>query len=495
MATTNANTVIQGLISQGKLSDAEAHSIIQGNGGYSGEYGGGKVTNYFSGNSSANTKALEALAQRGLYTLPSAASNTVSPVNATANASGVSINEQMANQVNNPVLPSGTTLTPTTMQVQQGELLTQQAPVVVTPVAQAAQAQTATIAPVAQASTNGVVVDANGVPVVNAGNYNAVQVSGNTPQATAQQGTVSELSTIQGQLNKLYSDTEDGQVPTWAQGAMEKANDVMAARGLGKSSIAAGAITAAIQNSAINIAAPDAATYFQMDVANLNNRQQTSLANLQVRQQSLLSDQAASNAALQFNASSTQQVEQFQAELVSNIQNQNASRIQAINQFNAAEANKVAVTQAQLDQDTSKYNASQTEAHNQFYSNLKYQADAFNANMAQVIDQSNVTWRRNINTANTAAVNAANQVNVQNAFGLSSYAMNAIWQKMRDEADWVFQSSTNAQDYQYKLGQIAAQGQNAIQVNGATLDAQSQDKMFQMAGAAVTAYLSTLGGK
>ena len=48
-----------------------------------------------------------------------------------------------------------------------------------------------------------------------------------------------------------------------------------------------------------------------MDMANLNNNQQTSLANLQVRQQSLFSDQSATNAAAQFNSQSQAQTDQF----------------------------------------------------------------------------------------------------------------------------------------------------------------------------------------
>jgi hypothetical protein len=477
MAYTNANDVITGLIKQGKLSDTQAHSIIEGAGGYSGAYGGGKVTNFFAGNTQANDAALKALSARGLYT-------------------ATSLTDQMASTVNNPVLPSGTTLTPQTMALQAGELQQLPTPVVPAQMAPVATAVAPTTIPVAQATTEGIQVDPNAVPQVQAGAYQAVQVAGQAPQAVAQQGQVSELATVQGQLKNLYADLEGGKTPEWAQGAVSAANEVMAARGLGASSIAAGAMTAAIQNSAINIAAADASSYFQMDMKNLDNRQQTALTNLQVAQQALLSDQAAQNAALQFNATSSQQVQEFQAQLVTTIKTQNADRVAAINQFNAAEANKQTALSAQLTTDVSKFNAQQQEARAQFYSNLKYQADAFNANMAQVIDQSNVTWRRNINTANTAAVNAANQSNVQNTFGLSSYALNALWQQSRDEADWLYQSGKDAQDFQYDLAKISANTNGKLTINGQAQDVATEAAYNQMLGQAGQILLSSLlGGK
>ena len=46
--------------------------------------------------------------------------------------------------------------------------------------------------------------------------------------------------------------------------------------------------------------------------------------------------------------------------------------------------------------------------------------------------------------ANTAAQNAANQQNVQNAFGLSSSALSFLWQELRDQADYDFRAGENA---------------------------------------------------
>ena len=77
--------------------------------------------------------------------------------------------------------------------------------------------------------------------------------------------------------------------------------------------------------------------------------------------------------------------------------------------------------------------------------------------VAFAVEQSNVLWRRNINTENTAAINAANQTNVQNMFNLSQTAQNQLWQQWRDEASWAFQSSENQKNREYNLSQSANQ--------------------------------------
>ncbi len=57
--------------------------------------------------------------------------------------------------------------------------------------------------------------------------------------------------------------------------------------------------------------------------------------------------------------------------------------------------------------------------------------------MSQVIDQSNVSWRRTINTANTAEQNRVNQLNSQNLLDMSLSAQNQLWNRYRDEAQWL----------------------------------------------------------
>ena len=84
------------------------------------------------------------------------------------------------------------------------------------------------------------------------------------------------------------------------------------------------------------------------------------------------------------------------------------------------------------------------------------------------IEQSNVQWRRQTNTANTAGVNAVNQANAMNAFNLSNQGLSFLWQEMRDAAKWEYEASENDQDRDAKLA-IAALGNEAID-NQAKLD-------------------------
>ena len=86
--------------------------------------------------------------------------------------------------------------------------------------------------------------------------------------------------------------------------------------------------------------------------------------------------------------------------------------------------------------------------------------EKFNANMQYAIDQSNVQWRRQLNTANTAAQNDANRQNVQNAFNASQNALNNLWQKYRDNAAWNFQKSESLLQRQHEVGIMAMEFAN-----------------------------------
>ena len=60
-------------------------------------------------------------------------------------------------------------------------------------------------------------------------------------------------------------------------------------------------------------------------------------------------------------------------------------------------------------------------------------------------------------TTDTAAINAVNQQNAQNAFGLTASAQNFLWQELRDEADFIFRRWDNDQQRKASL-MIAALG-------------------------------------
>jgi len=295
-------------------------------------------------------------------------------------------------------------------------------------------------------------------------------------QAATQE--LDEKATVKYQLSELFSGIEDGKpLPPWASPAVRKAAAIMQQRGLGSSSMAAAAMTQAVMESGVSIAAQDAQMYGAIQLKNLDNQQQAALQNalqvatmdrqnadartkgmisnaqallsidlkeLDAQQQSnalkynalmqtALSDAAAQNATQQFNAKNQVQVEEFFAELGTQIDAANIARDVAIRQFNVNQEN----------------------AYAEFNATVEDQRQKFNANMKFAIDQSNVQWRRQINTANTATLNETNRINVQNAFNASQTALNQLWQQYRDNATFNFTASESKMQRDHEMALTA----------------------------------------
>ena len=417
----------------------------------------------------------------------------------------------MSTLLSTPTLPTGTQISPTVQQIQTPELmatsgltgtLAAAAPTTPTvPTATAGTTPTSTAGAIqsAQAAGQYTGVSAGTVPTATAATGSV------TAPMTAQTGTISTDATVRGQLADLQSEVSTAlasgdPMPVWARGAAEATRAAMQSRGMGASSMMAEALAEGIMKSAIPIATADAATYrqmifqnlnnrqqaavtnannyFQMDMANLSNTQQTSLANLTTRQAFLLSDQAASNAAAQFNATSTNQVNQFYDNLITQMNQQNAQRVDSMGQFGLAESNKIAALNANNTVAVNKANVDRTAAVNQFNATLDNERQKFNADNQRTIDQSNVTWRRAINTANTTATNATNQLNAQNMLELSNYAISNLWQQWRDEAAWVNSASETAANRAHNAAIAALERTTELDVK----DADQKTKMYEMLG-------------
>ena len=163
----------------------------------------------------------------------------------------------------------------------------------------------------------------------------------------------------------------------------------------------------------------NAQNFLQTDMANLTNKQQTELFRAQQRVQSLFTDQAALNAAQQFNASSQNQLDQFFANLNTQTSQYNASQYNAQEQFNAGQIN----------------------AQDRFNTELANQRDQFNAQNQLVIAQNNAQWRRQIATANTAAVNRANEINADAVLEMSRDGYDNLWNYYADTMEWAWTSA------------------------------------------------------
>ena len=396
-----------------------------------------------------------------------------------------------------PTLPTGTKVTPVTMTAETDDLLQDRADLskveVTTSQASAPEAVTAPEKPdvptVTAATTADKVTDMTAA--TSAGpSEGAIITDEEVAQGTvskeaiaeAAQGEVSKEATVQYQIGELMSSIEEGKpLPAWASGAARGATAMMQQRGLGASSMASAAMIQALMESGLPIAAADAKTYAQMDLQNLDNRQQAVLANaatfaamdranLSVRAQAqlnnakaflavdlqnltneqktneinyqgelqaILTDAAAENAAEQFNAKSQIQVDQFFAEMDVQVQNANANRKAAVDQFNVSESN----------------------AMTQFTASLNDARERFNSQMQLQVDQSNAVWRRDIKTANTAIQNETNRLNAQNLLNMTTQAQNQLWQKYRDESAWIFQMSENAKQRAHQVGMLAMENE------------------------------------
>jgi len=213
------------------------------------------------------------------------------------------------------------------------------------------------------------------------------------------------------------------------------------------------------QQAAVN----NAQSFLQMDMANLSNQQQTELFKAQQRTQSLFTDQAAANAARQFNASSQNQVDQFFANLATQV-----------SQFNATQAN----SQAQ-------FNAGQANTVERFNAEMNNQRDQFNAQNQLVIAQSNAQWRRQIATADTAAVNRANELNASAILDISKTAYDNLWQYYADSMEYAWEAADNELD---RLNNLAVAQLSADAQAAATKAASSS-----AAGSALGGLIGTLG--
>ena len=131
---------------------------------------------------------------------------------------------------------------------------------------EAAQGTAATVAPVAdRVLQEGELISGSAVDMA--------EVDTTLAKTKAEQGTVTEESTVQGQLNKLTRDFDAGNPPPWAASSMRTATAQLAARGLGASSMAGQAIIQATLEAALPIATADAKVYETMNLQNLSNRQ------------------------------------------------------------------------------------------------------------------------------------------------------------------------------------------------------------------------------
>ena len=279
-------------------------------------------------------------------------------------------------------------------------------------------------------------------------------------------------------------------IPFYARGAVTAANQAMAARGMGGSSMAAAAITQAGLESmmpaamadaqfmqTLSVKAFDAKTaigvaklshianldvadlnfaqkravdnankFFQMNMDNVANERIVAATNNANDVQKLFTDSAAINVATNLAFTTEAEMTRFYDELA----------------FQAADST------ARLTLDAEKFNAATKNARSQF-----------NASMTLEIEKDNINYLRSVNTANTAGINQQNMINSQNLLNISNTEIANALTLQRDEFQKIFEASENASDRANNYG-IATLTANAA-MNRLT-SAQSHESAQNLGG-------------
>tara|TARA_R110001599_G_scaffold75281_3_gene206842 strand:+ start:1482 stop:3500 length:2019 start_codon:yes stop_codon:yes gene_type:complete len=246
-------------------------------------------------------------------------------------------------------------------------------------------------------------------------------------------------------------------IPFYARGAITAANQAMAARGMGGSSMAAAAITQAGLESMMPVAMADAQfmqtlsvkafdaktamgvaklshiamldvedlnfaqsravdsanKFFQMNMDNVAAERVVAATNNANEVQKLFTDTAAINVANNLSFTTEAEMTRFYDELA----------------FQAADST------ARLTLDADKFNASVKNARSQF-----------NASMSLEIEKDNINYLRSVNTANTAGINQQNMINSQNLLNISNTQIANALTLQRDQLQKIFEASENASD-------------------------------------------------
>ena len=310
-------------------------------------------------------------------------------------------------------------------------------------------------------------------------------------------GAPSSDATVQGQLTGLMKQFEEGSPPpSWAAGAMRQAAAAMAARGLGASSLAGQAIVQSAMESAMPIAAADAATVAKFEAQNLSNKQQAALfaaeqranflnlefnqdfqakvanaakiteiantnyaaevqialensrnaqtvqvANLNAQNAKILADAAALTQMDMANLNNRQQTQVMNAKAFLDMDMANLNNEQQTQMFKAQSMVSALFSDQAAQNAANQFNASSEMQVDQFYSNLAATVSMFNAEQKSVLDRFNAGELNTAAEFNATIKNMREQFNAQNSLIVEQ--ANAKWMQEVSTADTAAQNLAN----------------------------------------------------
>ena len=313
-------------------------------------------------------------------------------------------------------------------------------------------------------------------------------------QERVKEETQATAASVQDELSTLMAQFDDGQTPAWAAGSMRKANQMLAARGLGASSLAGQAVIQAAMEAALPIAQIDASNKQQVALANAEQRakflqiefdqafqtkvmnaakvseianmnftaqQQIALENAKMAQTVDLANLNNRQALVMAEAAQLSQLELAGLSNLQQAQVENAKNFLQIDMANLANAQQTELFKGQQNANalltdvasqnaTEQFNAKSANQSAQFDNSLMAQVRQFNANQKNAIAQFNANEENAIAKYNAEVQNQRDQFNANNALIIAQ--ANAKWRQdtttlntaTQNQANFEFAKQTNA---------------------------------------------------
>ena len=307
-------------------------------------------------------------------------------------------------------------------------------------------------------------------------------------QERVKEETQATAASVQDELSTLMSQFDDGQTPAWAAGSMRKANQILAARGLGASSLAGQAVIQAAMEAALPIAQIDAANKQQVAIENARQRakflqiefdqafqtkvtnaakvseianmnftadQQVALENAKMAQtvdianlnnkQALIMAEAAQISQLELTGLSN--LQQAQVENARNFLQVDMANLNAAQQteiFKAQQNINAILTDAASENASNQFNAKSANQSAQFDNSLKAQVSQFNANQKNAVAMFNAKEETAVSQFNANQQNARDQFNAQNSLIIAQ--ANAKW---RQDIETINSATQNQANFQF----------------------------------------------
>lgn len=294
-----------------------------------------------------------------------------------------------------------------------------------------------------------------------------------------------QAASVQDELAGLMAQFEGGDTPAWAAGSMRKATAMLAARGLGASSMAGQAVIQAAMEAALPIAQIDAGNKQQMalfkaeqrakflgmefdqafqakvmnaarvsEIANMNFTAEQEIAlensraantmnlqNLSNKQALIMAEAAALSQMDVTNLNNLQQAQVQNAQNFLQIDMANLSNSQSTALFKAQQVTNAMLSDVAQANATAQFNATSENQTNQFFSNLAAQVSQFNAAQQNAINQFNAEEVNALLEFNAALQNQREMFNAQNYLVVAQ--ANAQWRQNINTANTEAQNVAN----------------------------------------------------